>query len=167
MSGHDIEVPQQLSIIGIGGVTPIEGLSQLTMYRTPYETLGRAAIRRLQELDELVNQRNRELEYAATHDPLTGLLNRAGLARRIAGLIELADNCDFTVLYFDLDRFKLINDSLGHSAGDEVLVEVTARLNELLADLTAQAREGEIDPIRGRSRPGQVGRLGYFTHGSP
>ena len=49
LSGHDIEVPHQLSIIGIGGVTPIEGLSQLTMYRTPYETLGRAAIRRLQE----------------------------------------------------------------------------------------------------------------------
>jgi DNA-binding LacI/PurR family transcriptional regulator len=49
LSAYKIQVPQQLSIIGIGGVTPIEGLSQLTMYRTPYETLGLAAIRRLQE----------------------------------------------------------------------------------------------------------------------
>jgi DNA-binding LacI/PurR family transcriptional regulator len=49
LSAHRINVPQQLSVIGIGGVTPIEGLSQLTMYRTPYEKLGLAAIRRLQE----------------------------------------------------------------------------------------------------------------------
>ncbi len=49
LSAHKLRVPQQLSIIGIGGVTPMEGLPQLTMYRTPYEILGTAAISRLQE----------------------------------------------------------------------------------------------------------------------
>jgi DNA-binding LacI/PurR family transcriptional regulator len=49
LSAHQIQVPQQLSIVGIGGVTPMEGMTQLTMYRTPYETLGAAAIARLQE----------------------------------------------------------------------------------------------------------------------
>lgn len=49
LAAHKVRVPQKLSIIGIGGVTPIEGLPQLTMYRTPYETLGRAAIARLRE----------------------------------------------------------------------------------------------------------------------
>jgi LacI family transcriptional regulator len=52
LAAHKLQVPQQLSIIGIGGVTPIEGLGQLTMYRTPYEMLGRAAIARLRERRE-------------------------------------------------------------------------------------------------------------------
>ena len=48
LAAHKVSVPKQLSIIGIGGVTPIQGMHQLTMYRTPYETLGVAAISRLQ-----------------------------------------------------------------------------------------------------------------------
>lgn len=47
LASFDIRVPEDLSVIGIGGVTPIEGLSQLTMYRTPYDVLGRAALSRL------------------------------------------------------------------------------------------------------------------------
>jgi DNA-binding LacI/PurR family transcriptional regulator len=49
LSSHKLHVPQQLSIIGVGGVTSIEGLAQLSMYRTPCETLGVAAISRLQQ----------------------------------------------------------------------------------------------------------------------
>jgi LacI family transcriptional regulator len=55
LAAHKIHIPQQLSVIGIGGVTPIEGLPQLTMYRTPYETLGRAAITRLRERQQNPN----------------------------------------------------------------------------------------------------------------
>jgi DNA-binding LacI/PurR family transcriptional regulator len=49
LTGLGVRVPEDVSIIGIGGVTPIEGMQQLTMYRTPYETLGLAAISRLQQ----------------------------------------------------------------------------------------------------------------------
>jgi len=49
LEAHKLKVPQNLSIIGFGGVTPMEGQPQLTMYRTPYETLGVAAITRLRE----------------------------------------------------------------------------------------------------------------------
>jgi DNA-binding LacI/PurR family transcriptional regulator len=49
LAAHKVQVPQHLSVIGFGGVTPLEGMPQLTMYRTPYETLGLAAIERLRD----------------------------------------------------------------------------------------------------------------------
>ena len=63
-------------------------------------------------------------QQAAERDPLTGLLNRAGLRRRLGELGQ----AELTVLYLDLDHFKEVNDEYGHEAGDQVLVEVGARL---------------------------------------
>lgn len=71
------------------------------------------------------------LTYQATHDGLTGLPNRPHLLERIAAAIERArdgDGQEFAVLFLDLDRFKLVNDSIGHAAGDELLVEVARRI---------------------------------------
>ncbi len=71
----------------------------------------------------------RELQRQATHDDLTGLLNRRGFRAVIESLA--VDNRWFTVLYLDLDDFKLINDSLGHHVGDDLLVAVSEQFRSL------------------------------------
>lgn len=72
-------------------------------------------------------RRNREtLEYQATHDELTGLPNRRSLVGEIA--TELGRPGDCAVLVLDLDRFKVVNDSLGHSAGDQLLIACADRI---------------------------------------
>ena len=71
------------------------------------------------------------LEYHAFHDPLTGLLNRAALIETISEYLVLARQDlrkFFAVLLIDLNRFKIINDSLGHFVGDQLLISVARRL---------------------------------------
>jgi diguanylate cyclase (GGDEF)-like protein len=76
----------------------------------------------------------RALAHQALHDPLTSLPNRALLLDRLTqGLARLGrDGTTLGVIFLDIDRFKVINDSLGHEAGDEVLVAVAHRLHRLL-----------------------------------
>jgi diguanylate cyclase (GGDEF)-like protein/PAS domain S-box-containing protein len=66
------------------------------------------------------------LEHSATHDPLTGLPNRAGFKRQLSAACEQAqrEGREHTLCFIDLDRFKLVNDSAGHAAGDALLREV-------------------------------------------
>jgi diguanylate cyclase (GGDEF)-like protein/PAS domain S-box-containing protein len=77
----------------------------------------------------------RRLRVAAEQDPLTGLPNRAELLHRLEQMFQLtrADSsfC-FAVLFLDLDRFKLVNDTLGHEAGDDLLLLMAQRLSALL-----------------------------------
>ncbi|HYG05788.1 MAG TPA: EAL domain-containing protein [Stenotrophomonas sp.] len=71
------------------------------------------------------------LTHQALHDALTGLPNRAHLLDRLDDAIQRAmhgDGLPFAVLFLDLDRFKLVNDSVGHAAGDRMLVEVAQRI---------------------------------------
>ncbi len=70
------------------------------------------------------------LTHQALHDALTGLPNRAHLLERLDDAISRAAEGDapFAVLFLDLDRFKLVNDSVGHVAGDQMLVEVAQRI---------------------------------------
>jgi diguanylate cyclase (GGDEF)-like protein len=70
-----------------------------------------------------------QLAHRASHDPLTGLPNRACLLERLAAAIAARDRrSPVAVLFVDLDGFKLVNDGLGHDAGDEALVEAGRRL---------------------------------------
>jgi diguanylate cyclase (GGDEF)-like protein/PAS domain S-box-containing protein len=85
-----------------------------------------------------------QLIHQALHDPLTGLPNRRLLHERLNRAL-LASNRrgrQLAVLYLDLDRFKGVNDSFGHEVGDQVLVEVTARLSRLLRSSDTLARLG-------------------------
>lgn len=86
----------------------------------------------------------RRIEQLAYHDPLTGLPNRLLLGERVAHAVRLAQRSGrgFAVLFLDLDRFKGINDSLGHAFGDRVLVEVAQRLQRCLRQTDTLARLG-------------------------
>ncbi|MDQ6933620.1 MAG: diguanylate cyclase, partial [Candidatus Eremiobacteraeota bacterium] len=84
------------------------------------------------------------LVHLAYHDTLTGLPNRARLAQHLSALLS---SCDGTtalhaVLFIDLDRFKLINDTLGHRFGDDILQAVAARFRHTLRDKDIVARPG-------------------------
>jgi diguanylate cyclase (GGDEF)-like protein/PAS domain S-box-containing protein len=84
-----------------------------------------------------------ELERLALEDSLTGLPNRALFSDRLSHALERRERDQATAIYFlDLDRFKRINDSLGHSAGDDVLREVAERLQRALRPDDTVARFG-------------------------
>jgi diguanylate cyclase (GGDEF)-like protein/PAS domain S-box-containing protein len=76
-------------------------------------------------------------------DPLTGLRNRLYFLDKLDACIQSAvgGECNFAVLFLDLDRFKVVNDSLGHDAGDRLLIEVASRLQSCLrsADIVTRA----------------------------
>jgi diguanylate cyclase (GGDEF)-like protein len=85
-----------------------------------------------------------ELRERALHDSLTGLPNRALLGDRLAAALASAhrQQAQLSVLLIDLNGFKLVNDSLGHSAGDRVLVETAKRLAASLRESDTAARLG-------------------------
>lgn len=85
-----------------------------------------------------------QLSYQASHDSLTGLCNRREFERRLQLLVEnvASQEKHHALLYMDLDRFKIVNDTCGHSAGDELLRQITARLKPILRDSDTLARLG-------------------------
>jgi diguanylate cyclase len=93
--------------------------------------------RQVEHLERVVEARtqgleaaNKQLRHIASHDALTGLPNRVLLDDRLSQAVAHAesDGHSFAVAMFDLDRFKVVNDSLGHSAGDQLIKEVAHRL---------------------------------------
>jgi diguanylate cyclase (GGDEF)-like protein len=87
---------------------------------------------------------NAELHRQATHDALTGLPNRSLFTDRLCQMMAHAarDQKTFAVLVLDLDRFKLINDSLGHGVGDQLLCHVARKLKGALRSTDTVARAG-------------------------
>ncbi|MBU2968669.1 EAL domain-containing protein [Pseudoalteromonas sp. C2R02] len=84
---------------------------------------------------------NEQLKYRAQYDSLTNLLNRQTFLELLDKL-RFSSQSRFILLYIDLDRFKLINDTLGHVAGDKVLIEFAARMQNLLGPFSDIARLG-------------------------
>ena len=97
----------------------------------------------LADVSELQNK-TKELEYQALHDPLTQLPNRKLLNDRLTQVLaeSLRYNTGFTLLLIDLNRFKHINDTLGHNIGDLLLKEVAGRLQSFIRESDTIARLG-------------------------
>ncbi len=86
----------------------------------------------------------REMSFRATHDTLTGLLNRGEFEHRLALALQQAtlDRVSHTLMYVDLDQFKLVNDACGHSAGDQLLRQVATLLQRCVRNQDTIARLG-------------------------
>nr|MCU0937346.1 EAL domain-containing protein [Gammaproteobacteria bacterium] len=114
-------------------VTPIRGprgdaLGSVLVFRDVTETRSLA----------------RSLAYQASHDTVTGLLNRREFEARLAHALEVAHNeaRQHICLYMDLDQFKLVNDTCGHAAGDDLLRQLAALMHSRLRESDALARLG-------------------------
>ncbi|HEX8752262.1 MAG TPA: EAL domain-containing protein [Solirubrobacterales bacterium] len=97
-----------------------------------------------QRTDEELTRREEELAFLATHDALTGLPNRTLILDRTAQMLARSRRrqSPAAALFIDLDNFKDINDTLGHSAGDELLRAVAERLDGVIRDTDALGRLG-------------------------
>ena len=139
-------------------------ISQLAAALSEKYRLAQAARFRMDELDRLVELRTRELERAneqlrlevdqrrsveerlrhdVLHDRLTGLPNRPMLIDRIDQCIRRRSrdpNYKFALLFMDMDDFKVVNDSLGHEAGDKLLIGIGQRLTEAVRSMDVAGR---------------------------
>jgi diguanylate cyclase (GGDEF)-like protein/PAS domain S-box-containing protein len=99
----------------------------------------------LERLNAQLEKNARVLDHASTHDSLTGLPNRQYFTAGVQEHCEQAasgKSASFTVMFLDLDQFKLVNDTLGHDAGDMLLPEVAARLRSCVRSEDMLARMG-------------------------
>ncbi len=123
-----------------GAVIPIEGT--IARIRDKENTTeGQViAVRDLTEMREMTDK----LSYQASHDALTGLINRTAFSQSLTNLIESAhkENRQHGLIYLDLDQFKLINDTCGHAAGDELLLEATSIIKAVFRSSDVCARVG-------------------------
>ncbi|MEM7139679.1 MAG: EAL domain-containing protein [Actinomycetota bacterium] len=118
------------------------GLVQVDPDAEPLDDDVHAAIDRLLAVCRAREQITSALTFQASHDALTGLANRGTIIDRLSHAMKQRTAPDIAVLYMDLDRFKQVNDTLGHEIGDDLLIEVANRI-------TSSVREGDT-----------VGRIG-------
>jgi diguanylate cyclase (GGDEF)-like protein/PAS domain S-box-containing protein len=85
-----------------------------------------------------------QLSYQASHDALTGLVNRREFEIRLQQALDNAriEHCNYALCYLDMDQFKVINDTCGHAAGDELLKQVSNELKHILRDSDTLSRLG-------------------------
>lgn len=99
----------------------------------------------LEAAKEVIEEHAVEMSHQATHDPLTSLPNRKDFEQRLSDLITSStdkSSASFVVLFLDLDKFKMINDTLGHKVGDLLLIKVAERMQSCLRSEDILARMG-------------------------
>lgn len=97
-----------------------------------------------QELEQKVAERTRELQALSQHDSLTGLFNQRAMNDLLRHQFAIAkrQNAAFTLVYFDVDSFKVVNDTRGHFAGDEILRHVAAAMKAVCREIDVPCRYG-------------------------
>ena len=150
----DLEVVRRLGYDGVESVETVQlrmvrrdGTMIWTEHRVVPLRDGHGTVIALEGIARDVTQlklKEAFLSHRALHDPLTGLPNRVLLLDRLEGaLARLRRHTSFlAVLYLDLDRFKTVNDNLGHEIGDRLLHEVARRLQDTLRPSDSVARLG-------------------------
>ena len=138
--------------IAAQGEAPYEALALHKDGRSiPVEFTGRTMVRdgetiRMGTMLDISARRKDEahIRFLAHHDVLTGLPNRLTLQQRLESLLALSrrHQTHTAVLFMDLDHFKTVNDSLGHHAGDALLVEVARRIQSAVRDADVVGRQG-------------------------
>ena len=163
MQSHSHQMPMSFTwmAFGVGSIIGIVLLRQIVTlkenkylfnqlqgalhrFRQQTNELGKANHELKVEIEERVRVEE-QLAYDALHDDLTGLPNRTLFMDRLEHAIEITKrnkNYDFAMLFLDLDHFKVINDSLGHTFGDQLLVEISQRLKGCLRTSDTFARLG-------------------------
>lgn len=121
--------------------TALSRIRMIDELQLAYGELEQRVKERTRKLDEV----NAQLEFDSLHDPLTKLPNRMFFSRALKQAWEAYQQVQkprFALVFIDLDRFKLVNDTLGHLAGDHLLFEAGARLRGCLSDMDFLARLG-------------------------
>jgi len=129
-------------------LVPANGMSEISIDAAASPIVGpddevRGAVMIMRDVGELRGLA-REMTYQASHDALTGLVNRREFERQMKLALETtrSEGAYHVLCYMDLDRFKAVNDTCGHSAGDNMLREVAALLREQVRDSDVVARLG-------------------------
>lgn len=119
-------------------------ITSLSRARAELEHLNATLEDRVKTSTQQLLELNARFRHQALHDHLTGLQNRAAFADGLEAALSLLqkDGQPFAVLFCDLDRFKLINDTLGHTAGDQVLIQLSERLQAVTRPDDQVARLG-------------------------
>jgi diguanylate cyclase (GGDEF)-like protein len=128
-----------------GGIAELDVLAESFNAMADQIARGEAALRAHQtELERHVAERTRQLHHLAHHDPLTQLPNRRQLSARLGGALSRASSTGqrLALLFLDVDNFKSINDTLGHSFGDRVLQGIAERLHKTVGENGLLARLG-------------------------
>ncbi len=139
--GKRIDLPEPVVLLA-----PDDTRGAVEISATPFSTQDGAGCGVVLVLRDVSQTRRLaiQLSHQAAHDPLTGLVNRREFDRRLADVCESAGGRDSThaLLFIDLDRFKVVNDTCGHGAGDELLKQLASLLQKRMRQSDTLARLG-------------------------
>ncbi len=127
---NDKEAVTSISMVKGWAYVIITGLLIYTLVHTAFVRI-KTAEDKLYLSYQYLSDANMELEHQAYYDPITGAQNRLALINRMNKLITSEDSGKIALIIVDIDNFKYINDTMGHSFGDQLLVMVSARLESL------------------------------------
>lgn len=125
-------------------VPPSDCADELNSLQRGINKMARSLLGAHEQMQERIDQATARLVYQANHDALTGLVNRNEFEHRLSQAIHTAQQHqrEHALCYMDLDQFKVINDTCGHAAGDELLRQVALMLKEQLRERDTLARLG-------------------------